>query len=145
MQTKVDHFYNTHLAGKKTIAIHLRGTDKHKEEKPVSPERIIAEALKYADEDTQFFLATDEQKLLDAMIVLLKGRTIIYYDCYRSQDSKPLHVRSRASKPSFAQLGEDVIVEMWLMGKCDMLIHTLSNVSSIPLYINPRMSHVTMR
>ena len=68
MQAKVDRFYNTHLAGKKTIAIHLRGTDKHIEEKPVSPERIIAEALKYADENTQFFLATDEQKLLDAMI-----------------------------------------------------------------------------
>jgi hypothetical protein len=101
--------------------------------------------LKYADENTQFFLATDEQKLLDAMIALLKGRTAVYYDCYRSVDSKPLHVHTKASKPSFAQLGEDVIVEMWLMGKCNMLIHTLSNVSSIPLYLNPSIPHITLR
>lgn len=149
VQAKVDHFYNTHLAGKKTIAIHLRGTDKYLETPLISPETIIAEALKYADKNTQFFLATDEQKLLDAMIRLLKGRTVVYYDCYRSEDGKPLHVQDNASptphiKPSFAQLGEDVIVEMWLMGKCNMLIHTLSNVSSIPLYLNPSMPHVAL-
>ena len=149
VQAKVDHFYNTHLAGKKTIAIHLRGTDKYLETPLISPERIIAEALKHADKNTQFFLATDEQKLLDAMIALLKGRTVVYYDCYRSENGKPLHVQDNASptsriQPSFAQLGEDVIVEMWLMGKCDMFIRTLSNVSAIPLFLNPRLPHVTL-
>jgi hypothetical protein len=143
VQAKVDQFYNAHIAGRKTIAIHLRGTDKHTEERPVAPHAIVAEALKYADNDTQFFLATDEQRLLDEMRTLLNGRTVISYDCYRSENGSPLH--TRRPKPSPAQLGEDVIVEMWLMSQCDMLIHTLSNVSSIPLYINPQLPHITMR
>lgn len=142
VQSKINQFYNTHMAGKNTIGIHLRGTDKNIEEKTVPPEVIVAEALKYANEDTQFFLATDEKRLLDAMIRLLNGRKVISYDCYRSETGAPLHVHKR---PSFAQVGEDVIVEMWIMSKCDILIHTLSNVSSIPLYINSKLPHVTMR
>jgi hypothetical protein len=143
VQSKVDQFYTHHMAGKKTIAIHLRGTDKVTEEKLISPHTIVTEALKYADDNTQFFLATDEKRLLDEMRTLLNGRTVINYDCYRSENGKPLHTRGPKSSP--AQLGEDVIIEMWLMSKCDMLIHTLSNVSSIPLYINPQMPHITMR
>jgi hypothetical protein len=143
VQKKVDQFYNDHLLGKKTIAIHIRGTDKCIEEKPVSPKIAVNEALKHADEHTQFFIASDEQRLFDEMIDLLKERKVVYYDCYRSDNGKPLHVRRK--KPSQGQLGEDVIVEMWLMSKCDMLIHTLSNVSSIPLYINPHLEHITLR
>jgi tetratricopeptide (TPR) repeat protein len=143
VQSKVNQFYNAHIAGRKTIAIHLRGTDKHTEERPVPPLTIITEALKYADHNTQFFLATDEQRLLDEMRTLLNGRKVISYDCYRSENGSPLH--TRRPKPSRAQLGEDVIVEMWLMSKCDILIRTLSNVSSIPLYINPQMPQITIR
>lgn len=143
VKTKIDQFYNKYMVGKQTIAIHIRGTDKQFEEKPVPPSIIVAEALKYADQNTQFFIATDEQKLLNGMLELLQGRDVIYYDCYRSDDGKPLH--HKKPKPSIAQLGEDVIVEMWLMSKCDMLLHTLSNVSSIPLYVNPRLNHIIVR
>lgn len=144
VQRKVDRFYNTHLAGKKTVAIHIRGTDKYTEDAPIAPADAIIEALKYADDNTCFFIATDEQRILNEILLLLNGKQVFYYDCYRSQDGKPLHMKG-GPKPSFAQLGEDVVVEMWLMARCDILIHTLSNVSSIPLYINPSMEHVLLR
>jgi hypothetical protein len=111
VQAKVDKFYNIYMRAKKTIGIHMRGTDKCIEDKPVSSKEVMAEALKYADENTQFFIATDEKKLLNEMLELLKTRKVIYYDCYRSEDGKPLHLK-RSPKPSFAQLGEDVVVEM---------------------------------
>jgi tetratricopeptide (TPR) repeat protein len=142
VQSKITNFFKKNIYGKRTIGIHIRGTDKIKEEKPVEPLRLVAEALKYADANTQFFVASDEKKLFDEIVTLLHGRTVIAYDCYRSEnENQPLHVRL----PSRAQLGEDVVIEMILLSKCDMLIHTLSNVSAIPLYFNPNLPHAVLK
>ncbi len=57
---------------------------------------------------TQFFIATDEQKLLDRMLELLQGRVVFYYDCYRSENNHALQfVKSQA----LHNLGEDVLVK----------------------------------
>lgn len=144
IQRKIDAFYAAHLAEKKTVAIHIRGTDKGIEEPLVTAEKIVTAALEYADDDAQFFIASDEKNLLNKLIKLLHGRTIVYYDCYRSDTNKPLHIRS-AHKPSHAQLGEDVLVEVCLMARCNALIHTLSNVSTGVLYFNPHIPHITVR
>src|SRR5579872_7132825 len=50
---KIDLFYDTYMRGKKTIGLHIRGTDKPKEIKQVPLDQIINESLKYADETTQ--------------------------------------------------------------------------------------------
>lgn len=55
IQKKIDDFYHENISGKHTIAIHIRGTDKIKEQKKVDPQKIISEALSHAKEDTQFF------------------------------------------------------------------------------------------
>ncbi len=142
IQKKIDAFYQAYMANRNTIGIHLRGTDKYKEEKPVSAEKIVNEALKYVDKDTQFLIATDEEPLLHRLITLLKGHTVIVYNCYRSNDSKPLHYKR---KPSLAQVGEDVLVEVALLAKCNKLIHTMSNVSTGALYMNPYMENILVR
>ncbi len=143
VQAKIDHFYQQYMTDRNTIGIHLRGTDKKTEEKLVSPETMINTALKYADSNTQFLIASDDQRLLDKMIQLLPKHKVIYYDCYRSENDKPLHEPYR--KPSFAQLGEDVLVEVSLLAKCTRLIHTYSNVSATILYFNPTMPNVLVR
>lgn len=143
VQTKIDNFYRQNIEGKHTIAIHIRGTDKFHEEKPVSPRAIVNEALKHANEHTQFFIATDEQRILNELLALLAGKKVIYYDCYRSPNNKPLHVKDR--RPSFAQVGEDVIVEIYLLSMCNRLIHTISNVSILALFLNPKISNNVLR
>lgn len=144
LKSKVNKFYQTYIKDKKTIAIHIRGTDKNTEEKPVIPEIMVKEALKHADTNTQFFIASDDSRLFNKISKLLKNKPVIYYDCYRSIDNKPLHY-VKNKKPCVAQLGEDVIIEMWLMSKCNMLIHTPSNVSSIPLYINSNLKNILVK
>jgi len=143
VQNKIDQFYNIYMARRRTIGIHLRGTDKGKEEKLVTPETMVKEALKHVDGKMQFFIASDEQKLLDRMNYLLSkaGYKVVYYDCYRSQDGQPIHMHKR---PSYAQVGEDVLVEMALLAKCDILVHTLSNVSLIPIYFNSKLKKFTV-
>ncbi len=142
---KIDKFYTENMGGRHTIAIHLRGTDKGREEKLVSPESIVSIALKYAHDDTQFLLASDEDQLMARMTQLLKGRKVIYYDCWRAPDSKPIPLIARKPKPSKGQMGEDVLVEVSLMARSNMLIHTMSNVSSAALHFNPDLEHVTVR
>ena len=146
VKNKIDDFYTKHMMGKHTIGIHLRGTDKFREMKPVSTEKIIAAALEHAHENTQFFVASDEQQLLEKAIHLLDGYTVIFYDCYRSHDTnKPLHIKnSDPTKPSCAQLGEDVLVEVSLFALCDVLVHTRSNVSAAAFYYNPRLKSVVV-
>jgi hypothetical protein len=135
---KVDAFYQKNIAGKNTIGIHLRGTDKGGEEALVDAEQIVKIALEYANPSTQFLIASDEYRLIQKMTALLPGRTVIHYNCYRSSNDQPIHRKP----PSKAQLGEDVLVEVSLLARCDMLVHTLSNVSTGALYFNNRMPHI---
>lgn len=139
---KINSFYKKNMTKKHTIGIHIRGTDKFSEEKLVTPEAIVEEALKYAYQDSQFLVASDEKQLFDRVRKLLPSRKIISYDCYRSEDGAPLHIRS---KPSFGQLGEDIAVEIALLAQCNLLVHTASNVSSVALYLNPDLTSILVR
>lgn len=152
VQQKIDQFYDHHMAEKYTIGIHIRGTDKYVEVVPVSLEKIIQEALKHANTDTQFLIATDEQRLLDQATHLLQPYTVIHYDCYRSPNEQPIHYTTQKhtadnnpQKPSPAQLGEDVLVEALLLSKCDLFIHTYSNVSLCVTYFNPDLKHILLQ
>lgn len=168
VQNKIDTFYEQHMIGKKTIGIHFRGTDQVSKQRDYPlVEQAIEKALAFADKDTQFLIATDEQALLDSIIRLLHGYKVIYYDCYRSKDRKPLHyqgsVRPRISRqllhyneeptdskksisprPPVAQNGEDVLVEASLLAKCDLLVHTRSSVSTAALYFNPSLQNILL-
>ena len=141
VQRKIDTFYQEKMLGKKTIGIHVRGTDKWSEEKLVSARKMATVALQYADKNTQFLIASDEQRLFNELRTLLKDYPVIWYDCYRSPSNHALHMRR---KPLYAQLGEDVLVEASLLARCNMLVRTASNVTTACLYFNPELPFVTV-
>ena len=91
-------------------------------------------------------IATDEQKILNELVELLGNYRVIYYDCYRSKTGVALHDprRRRESPRAIAQNGEDVVIEMMLLSKCDLFLRTLSSVSIIPLYVNPHLKQITL-
>ncbi len=138
IEAKINDFCNKYMKGKRTIGIHLRGTDKYKEIKPVNLELIFAEANKYQCD--QYLIATDEQILLDKAISLL-NKPVIYYNSYRSTDGQPLHF---SNYPHKAQLGEEILIEAKLLSVCDRFIHTRSNVAKGVLYFNPSLEHTLM-
>lgn len=135
---KIEQFYQTHMAGKKTIGIHIRGTDKYKEIKRVSAEKIIDAANQF--HGYQYLVATDEQKSLKKAQKYLNGK-VIFYNCQRSYDGQPLHL-GQNYKNNAAQLGEDILVEAQLLSRCDIFIHTNSNVAFGVLYFNPNLKHI---
>lgn len=142
VQNKINEFYDKNMKGVRTIGIHLRGTNKYTEGvKQVSPEQIVTKALEYYSEGMQFLIASDEQALFDRMknILELQNKKVIYYDCYRSANHQPLV--GKPPRPSPGQLGEDVLVEISLLARCNYLVHTYSNVSTMILYFNPDLEN----
>jgi len=135
---RINSFYRTHIQGKRTIGIHWRGTDKYQEIVIIPFAKIIAKANEFADETDQFLIASDQQNFLDYAQANLK-KPVQYYPCFRSTNGQPIHLRySKAKK------GEDVLVEAILLSKCDLFIHTRSNVSAAVCCFNPHMSHIVV-
>lgn len=135
---KINEFYERHIKGKKTVAIHLRGTDKWQEVKSVPISEIIREANRH--KGCRYFVATDEKRLLDEAIRELDGE-VIFYPSTLSEDGEPVHIANKGR----AQLGEEVLIEAYLLSKCDYFIHTVSNVSTGVLFLNPELPSTLLR
>ena len=140
VQHKVDSFWEQNMQGKNTIGIHLRGTDKYLESMQISREDLLHEAQKHAGPDTQFLVATDEERLLELAKRILKG-TIIYYDSHRSHNNNPIHHNG----PFPMELaGEEVVIETMLLARCDKMVHSCSNVSTAVLLLNPDLDNILL-
>lgn len=140
----VEKFYQKHMAGKINIGIHLRGTDRNLK---TIPNKMVETHLFQAKEigkkykKVQYFIATDEQSLLDFAKSKLKKKTI-YCDSYRSTNGQPIHVLENQECTQKAKLGEEVLIEALLLAKCDYLIHSLSSVPLAVLFFNPYLKNL---
>lgn len=132
---KINKFYALHMRGKKTVGIHIRGTDKYKEDKPVDINNFIEKANAY--DCDQFLIASDEQIIFDKLIKNL-NKKVIYLDAHRSINGRPLHFGNFSKY----ELGEEVLVEALLLSECDTFIHAASNVSLAVLFFNPNLENV---
>jgi hypothetical protein len=140
---KVSSFFTKNMFNKKTIGIHLRGTDKDREVKSIDPLVLLERANKEAEllGNCQFLVATDEYRLLAIAEKTLR-RPIIYYPCLRSENNIPLHVPMVSPIKNKAVLGEDVLIEALLLAQCDLFLHTYSNVSAAVLYFNATLKNI---
>jgi hypothetical protein len=130
---KAKTFFDAHMAGKATIGIHLRGTDKARECPQLDPLVLLNAANRY--KNCQFFVATDEEHLLEQAKKMLKG-PVIYYNSARSRNGKPVHIENTTEQ---ALRGEEVLIEVLLLSHCYRFIHTASNVSAAVYFFNPQL------
>lgn len=144
VKNKIESFYKQNMLGKKTIGIHIRGTDKYREAIAVSPSTIFEQANILAAQfpACQFLIATDELSILEEAKSKLSGK-VIYYEAFRSQDGRPIHFNTHQYNK--AKLGEEVLIETILLARTDIFLHTLSNVSSAVLYFNAELDNVVFR
>lgn len=139
---EVEDFYQACMAGKKTIGIHVRRTDKGCEVPLVSLVNYLTSAREFVRKfpQCQFLIATDDKKTLRFLKKHLPG-PVIFYNALRSENGKPVHINS----PQPARIGKDVLIEMLLLSCCDFLIHGQSNVAIAALFFNPAMPHVWLK
>ena len=137
----VETFYTEKLSGKTTIGIHIRGTDKFKELPAVSIDRLCSQANECAKtlSNYQFFVATDEEALLTKAKHLLSG-PVITYNSYRSVDGRAIHKKQTPYHSKY-MLGEEVLIEVLLLSRCNKFVHTRSNVSTAVLFFNPELQN----
>ena len=137
IQNKIDDFYDHYLKNKKTIGIHLRGTDKEVDVKNIPLEIIFKAAAKY--DCDQYLVATDEMRLLEEAKLKLP-KPVIFYPCYRSHDGSPIHMGNNNSDKALR--GEEALIETVLLSKCNVLIHTCSNMSAAAIFFNPNITNI---
>ena len=140
----VDDFYEKHFKGHIIIGIHLRGTDKKQEIPPINPSILLKHAQNCADifkgQPVKFFVASDEEQLINKARQQLKG-TVITYDAERSTNGNPVHY-NKAGSP--AKRGLDILVEVLLLSRCSIFLYTRSNVSNGVLVFNPDLVHMIL-
>lgn len=136
---KIEEFFTNNIEGRYTVSIHIRGTDKFLEVRPISLDQIFAEANKHAP--CQFFIATDDERLLNEAKKKLKGNVIHYNSC-RVNRVAGVHNSHSCPEESRAYLGEEALIDCILLSRCNIMIHTWSNLSIAALLFNPVLEHI---
>jgi hypothetical protein len=135
---KVDLFHEDNFGTFKTYGVHIRGTDFNYAE-PTPPERYIDTIRKLVNEaddhDFRIFLATDQAQFVDLFEREFENR-VITHDCMRSSSEIPVHHMPSGS--AYAK-GEEVLIDMLLLSRCDHLLKCASAVGEYALRLNPAM------
>ncbi|MFL2832353.1 MAG: hypothetical protein ACJ0BK_01920 [Coraliomargaritaceae bacterium] len=139
----IDAFAGDHFAGKETIGIHYRGTDKvhgrSSEANHVSYTKIY-EMIKMQKPETMVFVATDEQNFIDFIKDRL-GDRVLSINAQRSSDGLPIHHQTERVDANFDcyKIGLEAIMDCFLLARTNLLIRTDSNLSRVSTYLNPSL------
>ena len=135
---KIEDFCNTYFKDKKILGIHCRGTD-HPDKKDMA--YYIDQIALYVDDYDYIFIASDEQYRVDCIKQAFGDKIIEYNVTTRSASDAPLHYHT-AFQCSKYHIGEDVIIEAFLLAKTNYLLCcTGSNVNFFVRALNPNLPY----
>lgn len=122
------------LKGKRTIGIHVRGTDFKNCEKghPTYVQwdqyiSVVREILKQPYD--QIFLATDEEKVVEVFEKEFPGKIVYYVDVFRSSNGEAVHMQKNTRENNEYYLGWEILRDMYTLSCCDALVAGISQVS----------------
>ena len=162
LSDKIENFWSENLKGaKKVLGVHIRGTDalvnnaeRWRKKFDVQNYNNCIKIFidKYGD-DGKVFVASDDAKLF-GIVKAEFGDSIVAYDAFRQEEEdvgmSGDNTKGGAMMPTYlcrdgelaAQNGEDAIAEMYLLSRCDYLLHNTSGFAHMSLLLNPTMLHV---
>jgi len=118
------------------LGIHIRGTDLHYAP-PVAP----AEYFEHIDKtiinhpESKIFIATDQLQYIEVMEKRY-GSRLFYFNCFRSDNNQAIFDRPEIGPQT---KGEEALIDVLLLSKCDYLIKGSSNLSEMAIYLNPNL------
>lgn len=138
---KIEAFQTEHFSDKFVIGVHYRGTDKLiYEAKRVdywdivhSVNHVIASIPN--QKDYTIFVATDEYLFLHYMLYRY-GDKVCFSNAIRSKTYSPVH-HDQNRDPY--KVGEDAVIDAYLLSRVDFLVRTTSNLSLCSRYMNPNL------
>ena len=132
----ISSFEKMHLLGRPALGVHYRGTDKLIAEAVRVPYLSMIETLSRMDSSIIFFVATDEQAFLEAMIEHF-GSRVVYLDHHRSHDGTPVHHFDSDHESLGYIRGREAIMDAVLLARCKGIMRTRSNLSLASTFFNP--------
>ena len=135
IQEKIDAFISQFFLGRYVIGIHYRGTDKCKEAPRVAYKTIFEEINKRIPQEKLYalFIATDEVEFLEQAQEKYPNQ-VIATESHRANNG---NIGVHFSNKNNYILGEEALIDAYLLSKCDVLIRTSSNLSLWSTYFNP--------
>ncbi len=169
LQAEVDAFAARHFTGRFVIGAHVRHPS-HTVEQPGARiahddayiQRIRAELARRAlgEDGWVVFLATDQDRVVDRFRAEFGARVVYLTDVRRTrevedaafdrltsaekiQDGHQLQHLVAADRRAWSvDMAKEIVRDAWLMARCDMLLHVVSNVSTAASYMNPNLEMV---
>lgn len=134
---RADAFFGRHLSDEYAIGAHVRGTDFAYAE-ATEPEQYIESIRKHLAEREidryKVFLATDQQQFVELFRGEL-GERVVVSDGLRSEgEVAPFNLPVERSR---ALLGEEVLLDVLLLARCDYLFKGASAVGEYALWFAP--------
>jgi hypothetical protein len=148
----IDRFAGRHLpADRPLLGVHVRGPgradggarqlrERHALEAgvPLGLYRRAIDAELDRRPDARILVCSDSQQVVDACRALY-GDRVVDYPASRTPSGEP-HLAAASRRQGY-KIGEDVLVEAWLLSSADVLIHGSSNVTNFVLCNNPALQH----
>ena len=135
---KVDAFWGAWIQPQFTIGVHIRGTDFAYAE-PTNPlayfDEIDRRLSNWSTDQYRVFLATDQSQFVD-LFRRRYGERLITYDSLRSNRKLPPF---KFSKESPYKRGEDVLIDLLLLSRCNFLLKGAAAVGEYALWFNPSL------
>ncbi len=133
VQEKVDLFVARDLQDAHVLGLHMRGTDLHYAP-PVSPAEYFDPIDRYlgAHPDALLYLATDQVQYLD-VVRRRYGDIVLSYDCLRSSTATAPFEMDEGSP---YRKGEDVLIDILILSRCNHLIRGASNIPEMAIYFS---------
>lgn len=135
---KIDNYKEIYFKDKSILGLHCRGTD-HPDKLPMSS--YIKDIEKYIDDYDYIFVTSDEQQRVNYIKQVFGEKVLEYKATFRSPTEAPVHYNNQYGCSKY-YIGEDVIVEAFLLASTDLLLCcTDSNVNYFTRIINPELPY----
>ena len=130
LASAIDDLWKRHMAGRRWLAVHVRGTDKIGEAPALlqvnRDYHAIVDQILRLDNSLAIFLMTDSLSIV-AEYRSRWGERVVVTDARRSDGAVGLHLDGAAA----SELGRQIIVDSWIAARCDVFLGTgMSNVST---------------
>lgn len=123
------------LNGKKTLAVHYRGTDfkmnydNHPVCVTIEQELEMVRAAMKDESFEQIFLATDDKTAIEVFETEFAGKVVFYHDVVRGDDTTSVAFSESDRKGHHYLLAYEVLRDMLTLSACEGLIAGVSQVS----------------
>lgn len=132
----MEHELKTLLNNKKTVGVHVRGSDykgrynNHPTLVPIQDYVDSAEQLMQSGKYEQIFLATDDMDAICKFEERFGGQLVYYRDVVRTDGDVSVAFSDSTRKNHHYLLGLEVLRDMYSLAECDGLVAGISQVSN---------------